>query len=154
MFPSHLVRPKRSESETLLQTRLHRHKIYFRCQESPRDTSRIAVDLSEKNIDKWKKDGKKNSLWRILRCGRNLSSFGFLALDVPDPSDPLSLSLAPLQSCSSGGLSTFPPHPKKKKKNPIITTNFTFFSICAMGGNVSVFPELLPPSFLSTCATV
>lgn len=61
MFPSHLVRPKRSESETLLQTRLHRHKIYFRCQESPRDTLRIAVDLSEKNIDKWKKDGKKKT---------------------------------------------------------------------------------------------
>lgn len=130
MFPSHLVRPKRSESETLLQTRLHRHKIYFRCQESPRDTSRIAVDLSEKNIDKWKKDGKKNSLWRILHCGRNLSSFGFLALDVPDPSDPLSLSLAPLQSCSSGGLSTFPSHPKeKKKKIPSLPLILPFFDM-------------------------
>lgn len=58
-----------------------------------------------------------------------LSSFGFFALDVPDPSDPQSLSLAPLQSCSSGGLSTFPPHRKKKKKDPIITSNFTFLDM-------------------------
>lgn len=84
MFPSHLVRPRRSESETLLQTRLHRHKIYFRCQESPRDTSRIAVDLSEKNIDKWKKKllVKNSALWEKSfvfwlfgpRCSRPLRS--------------------------------------------------------------------------------